>query len=47
MKHTIFGQVTKGYEIIQKIESAKTDPRDKPVEAIKILKAYLKEEPQH
>lgn len=43
MKHTIFGEVTKGYEIIQKIENSKTDPRDKPIETVKILKAYLKE----
>lgn len=42
MRHTIFGEVTKGYDIVQKIEAAKTDGRDKPVEAIKIVKAYVK-----
>ena len=42
MKHTIFGEVTKGYEIVQKIEAAKTGPGDRPVEAIKIVKAYVK-----
>lgn len=42
MKHTIFGQVTEGYDIVKKMESAKTGPGDKPVEPIRILKAYVK-----
>jgi len=42
MKHTIFGAVTAGYEIVQKIEAAKTDARDKPVETVRIVKAYVK-----
>ena len=41
MKHTIFGEVTKGYEIVQKIEQSKTF-QDRPVDQIKIVKAYLK-----
>ncbi len=41
MKHTIFGEVVKGYEIIQKMEAAKTDARDRPVDAIRIVKAYV------
>lgn len=41
MKHTIFGEVTKGYDIIQKIEKCKTN-QDRPIEQIKIVKAYLK-----
>lgn len=41
MRHTIFGEVSKGYEIIQKIEAVKTE-RDRPVEPVKIIKAYVK-----
>ena len=41
MKHTIFGEVTKGYEIVKKIEQSKTF-QDRPVDQIKIVKAYLK-----
>lgn len=42
MKHTIFGEIVKGYDVVQKMEAAKTDVRDRPVEPIKILKAYVK-----
>jgi peptidylprolyl isomerase len=41
-KHTIFGEVTKGYNIVEKIESTKTGPQDKPLEPQKILKISLK-----
>lgn len=41
-RHTIFGEVTKGYDIIKKMESVQTDSRDKPLESIKILKIYPK-----
>lgn len=37
-KHTIFGEVTQGLEIVRKIESTPTDAMDKPQEAQKILK---------
>ena len=42
MKHTIFGQVTTGYDIVKKMEAVKTGPNDKPIEQVKILKAYVK-----
>jgi peptidylprolyl isomerase len=42
MRHTIFGEVTVGYEIVKKMEAVKTDPRDRPVEPVKIVKAYVK-----
>jgi peptidyl-prolyl cis-trans isomerase B (cyclophilin B) len=35
-KHTVFGCVTEGMDVVDKIESAKTDHRDKPKDDIKI-----------
>jgi peptidylprolyl isomerase len=43
MRHTIFGEVTTGYDIVKKIETSPTVPGDRPVQPIKIQKAYLKE----
>ena len=31
MRHTIFGKVVSGYDVVQKIESAATDSQDRPV----------------
>ncbi len=42
MKHTIFGEVTAGYDVVQKIENIETDSKDRPVVEQKIIKAYLK-----
>lgn len=42
MKHTIFGEVTSGYDIVKKMESAQTAAGDRPVQPIKIIKAYVK-----
>jgi len=42
MRHTIFGKVVSGYDVVQKIENAATDSQDRPVSEIQIGKAYLK-----
>lgn len=42
-KHTIFGKVTKGYEVIEKIQTTKTGPQDRPVENQVIKKITIQE----
>ena len=36
-KHTVFGRVTKGMDIVYAIERVSTDDNDKPLEDIKIV----------
>ena len=35
-RHTIFGQVTEGYDVIERIAKVATGPQDRPVEDIVI-----------
>lgn len=42
-KHTIFGEVTSGYNVVQKIEKTPTSPSDKPLEPQKIIKITPKQ----
>ncbi|HAH19827.1 MAG TPA: peptidylprolyl isomerase [Candidatus Omnitrophica bacterium] len=43
MRHTIFGEVVEGYEVVEKIENCQTGPSDKPASEQKIIKAYIQE----
>ncbi len=43
MRHTIFGEVVEGYDVVQKIENARADAQDRPLQEQKIIKAYVKE----
>lgn len=40
--HTIFGQVTQGYDVVSKIENTPTGAGDRPLQDQKIIKAYVK-----
>jgi len=42
MRHTIFGKVVSGYDVVQKIENTATDPSDRPLSEQKIISAFLK-----
>ena len=42
MKHTIFGEVTLGYDVVAKIEGVAVGAQDRPVQDVKIIKAYVK-----
>ncbi len=42
MKHTIFGEVISGYDVVTKIENTATGSSDRPLAEQKIIKAYPK-----
>jgi cyclophilin family peptidyl-prolyl cis-trans isomerase len=40
-KHTVFGRVTDGMDVVDQIESSETDGRDKPLEEVRIESVAL------
>ena len=42
MRHTIFGKVVAGYDVVKKIENTAIDRSDRPVTEQKIIRAYVK-----
>jgi cyclophilin family peptidyl-prolyl cis-trans isomerase len=40
-KHTVFGQVTSGMDVVDRISSAETDASDRPVDEIRIERVEL------
>jgi len=42
MRHTIFGEVISGFDVVQAIENTPVNSQDKPLSEQKIIKAYLK-----
>lgn len=41
-QYTVFGEVTRGLEVVDAIQQVPTDENDRPLEDVRILKAYLK-----
>lgn len=42
MRHTIFGEIVSGMDVLRKLEGVPCGPQDRPKEPQKILKAYVK-----
>ncbi|MFH1500909.1 MAG: peptidylprolyl isomerase [archaeon] len=40
-KHPVFGKVTQGMEVIDQIAKVETDPNDRPLTEVKIIKAEI------
>lgn len=38
-RHTVFGKIVAGMDVVEKIESSRTDGRDRPEKTVKIIKS--------
>jgi len=45
MRHTIFGEVVSGLEVVQKIENTPVNAEDRPITEQKIIRVYTKSKP--
>lgn len=45
-RHVVFGEVVEGYEVVEKVENAKTGRNDKPEKTVKIAKSGELEMPE-
>lgn len=43
-RHTIFGEVVSGYDVVEKIANVQRDPRDKPLEPVVIQKIAMSDQ---
>lgn len=41
-QYTVFGEVTKGLEVVDSIQNVKTDENDRPLDDVRILRAYVR-----
>lgn len=45
-QYTVFGRVTEGLEVVEAIQRLRTDPHDRPLDDVRILRAEIIREPQ-
>lgn len=45
-QYTVFGYIAEGLDVVDRIQQSKTDPFDRPLEDIRILKATVVKQPQ-
>lgn len=41
-KHPVFGEIVEGMDVVDEIAGVETDERDRPVENVEIIKAYIR-----
>ena len=41
-QYTVFGRVTKGMDVVERMQRVATDENDRPLEDVRIIRAYMK-----